>query len=195
MSQPQYGPPQPTWGPPPTPPKKGMNGCAIVAIIGAAVIGLLIVLGIVIALFASSSGSTTADKPRPASSAPAATPSKQPATEKPAEQAPVTVTAKATAFKPSVLHDGTTAYTSVKVTVTNGGKKPISINPLYFTITDTTGAKHTAELAVDENQIATVDLAPGENISGTVTGKGAWKAAYVTYTDGLFGKGIRGNVG
>ena len=193
MTQPQYGPPQPTWGPPPTPPKKGMNGCAIAAIIGAAVIGLLIVLGIVIALFASSSGSTTTDKPRPASSSSAA-PSKAPAATKPAEQDPVTVTAKATKFSPSVLHQGG-AYTSVKVTVTNGGKKPISINPLYFTITDTSGAKHTAELGMDEQQIATVDLAPGENITGTITGKGKFDPKYVTYTDGLFGNEIRANVG
>lgn len=195
MTQPQYGPPQPAWGPPP-PPKKGMNGCAIAAIIGAAVVGLVIVLGILVAVFASSSGSDSkgSSTPRPASSAPEATPSKQPATEQPAEKAPVTVTAKATAFKPSVLYTSG-AYTSVKVTVTNGGKKPISINPLYFTITDTSGSKHTAELGMDENQIATVDLAPGENITGTVTGKGSWKAAYVTYTNGLFGDGVRGTVG
>lgn len=195
MTQPPpYGTPQqPAWGPPP-PPKKGMNGCAIAAIIGAGFLGLVIVLGILVAVFASSSGSDSKDSstPRPASSsAPEATPSKQPA----AEKAPVTVTAKATAFKPSVLHDGTTAYTSVKVTVTNGGKKSISINPLYFTITDSTGAKHTAELAVDENQIATVDLAPGENISGTVTGKGKFDPKYVTYTNGLIGDGVRGTVG
>ena len=192
MSQPQYGPPQPTWGPPPQQPKKGMNGCAIAAIIGAAVLGLVIVLGIVVALFSTGSNSAS-DKPRPASSSSAptkATPTKQPAAEAP----PVTVAAKATEFTPSVLHQGG-AYTSIKVTVTNGGKKPISINPLYFTITDATGAKHGAERGMDEQQIGTVDLAPGENISGVITGKGKFAPKYVTFTDGLFGDPIRSNVG
>ncbi|WP_241563246.1 hypothetical protein [Streptomyces sp. E1N211] len=68
------------------------------------------------------------------------------------------------------------------------------MNPLYFTITDTDGTKHTVELGVDEEQIDTVDLAPGENISGTVTGKGTFTPKYVTYTDGLLGDPVRVNV-
>nr|WP_286170072.1 DUF4352 domain-containing protein [Actinospica acidiphila] len=85
-------------------------------------------------------------------------------------------------------------YTSVRVTVVNDGDDEVSVNPLYFTITDTDGTKHTAELGVDEEQIDTVDLAPGENISGTVTGKGTFTPKYVTYTDGLLGDPTRVNV-
>lgn len=103
------------------------------------------------------------------------------------------VTAKKTAFKGGILADGS-AYTSVLVTVTNNGDKDIDINPLYFTITDTGGTKHAAELAADENQIDTVDLAPGENISGAITGKGKFTPKYVTYTDGFLADPIRANV-
>lgn len=80
------------------------------------------------------------------------------------------------------------------MTIANNSDEEISVNPLYFSITDTGGSKHTAELAEDKNQIDTVKLAPGENITGTVTGKGSFTAKYVTYTDGLFGDGIRANV-
>lgn len=48
----------------------------------------------------------------------------------------------------------------------------MEVNPLYFAITDTNGTRHTFVLAADENQSDTVDLAPGENVSGTVTVKG-----------------------
>ncbi|MFJ3835513.1 hypothetical protein ACIPY6_08340 [Streptomyces sp. NPDC090054] len=68
------------------------------------------------------------------------------------------------------------------------------MNPLYFTLTDTSGGKHTVELGVDEDQIGTVELAPGENITGTVTGKGKWTAKSVSYTDGLIGKAVRADV-
>ncbi|MFI7357298.1 DUF4352 domain-containing protein [Streptomyces avidinii] len=85
-------------------------------------------------------------------------------------------------------------YTSVSVTITNNSSKPIDVNPLYFAITDTNGTKHMAELGADEDQIATVELAPGENVSGAITGKGAFTAKTVTYTDGLIGKGVRADV-
>ncbi|MFI6107778.1 DUF4352 domain-containing protein [Streptomyces sp. NPDC051310] len=80
------------------------------------------------------------------------------------------------------------------MTVTNNGSKPIGINPLYFTITDTSGGKHTAEPAVDEQQMDTVDLAPGENSTGVITGKGSFTPRYVTFVEGLFGDGVRGDV-
>ncbi|MDT3725122.1 DUF4352 domain-containing protein [Streptomyces sp. DSM 41972] len=106
---------------------------------------------------------------------------------------PVKVTAERAEFSKSILADGSD-YTSVRVTVVNDGDDEVSVNPLYFTITDTDGTKHTAELGVDEEQIDTVDLAPGENISGTVTGKGTFTPKYVTYTDGLLGDPMRVNV-
>ncbi|MFD5573476.1 DUF4352 domain-containing protein [Streptomyces cadmiisoli] len=117
---------------------------------------------------------------------------KKPAAEKPAD-APVAITANKTAFAKTLLADGSN-YTSVSITVTNNSDEQIDVNPLYFTITDTDGTKHTAELAVDENQIDTVDLAPGENISGSITGKGNFTPKYVTYTDGFLGDSIRADV-
>ncbi|MCX4529727.1 hypothetical protein OG982_29215 [Streptomyces sp. NBC_01551] len=47
-----------------------------------------------------------------------------------------------------------------------------------------------AELGAAEDQIDTVELAPGEN----VTGKGTFTPKRVTYTDGLIGKGVRTDV-
>lgn len=111
----------------------------------------------------------------------------------PEKKQSVTVTAQKTAFKASVLAQGD-GYTSVSVTVTNNSTKPINVNPLYFTLTDTNGTKHASQLAVDENQIDTVELAPGENITGAVTGKGAFSAKTVTYTDGLIGEAVRAEV-
>lgn len=55
-------------------------------------------------------------------------------------------------------------------------------------------SKHTAELGVDEDQLDTVKLAPGKNVTGTITSKGTFKAKYVTYTDGLIGDSVRGDV-
>ncbi|MEV6570137.1 DUF4352 domain-containing protein [Streptomyces sp. NPDC051577] len=85
-------------------------------------------------------------------------------------------------------------YTSVSVTVTNNSTKQISVNPLYFAITDTAGTKHGPELGVDEAQIDTVDLAPGENVTGVISGKGRFTAKKVTYTDDLLGDGVRADV-
>ncbi|MEU3750573.1 MULTISPECIES: DUF4352 domain-containing protein [Streptomyces] len=162
---------------------------------------MIVLLGVVGALIGDDSKDTgsTAAPSRTATDAPApkkskAAPTTEAPKEEPAADAPVKVTAKTTTFKPSVLHDGG-AFTSVKVTVTNNSDEKIDINPLYFAITDTNGSKHTAELGMDENQMDTVDLAPGENITGVITGEGKFTPAYVTYTEGLFGDGIRGNVG
>jgi hypothetical protein len=191
-TQPAWGqPPQPgPYGPPP--PKKGMSTGAIIAIVIGSVFAVLVLLGVIVG---GDDSTQAGDDKTPAKSA-AAAPAKKtaaPPAEEPAEKAPVKITAKKTAFAPSVLHQGG-AYTSVTVTIANTGKKDIDVNPLYFTITDTTGSKHTAELGMDEDQIATVKLSPGEKVTGTVTGKGKWTAAYVTYVDGMFGDGVRGNV-
>lgn len=198
--QPYAGGPAP-YQPPPQPPKKMSTG-KIVAITLGSVFGGLILLGVLVgggddssAKASGSKASATTAVKKPAGKAdakPADKPAAKPKPE-PAPEAPVKVTATKTAFAPSILHDGG-AFTSVKVTVTNNGDETIGVNPLYFTITDTDGSKHTAELGEDENQIDTVDLAPGEKVTGVITGKGKFTAKYVTYTDGLFGDGIRGNV-
>ncbi|MFF4576122.1 DUF4352 domain-containing protein [Streptomyces sp. NPDC001410] len=191
--QPPYGAP-PQWQPPQ--PKKTSVG-KIVGIGCGGLFALFVVIGIAGAIGGSGSddksgsGSTVvAEQPK---SDKASKPAEKHASKPKEPAGPVKVTAKNTAFTKTVLADGS-AYTSVLVTVTNSGDDSISVNPLYFTITDTNGTKHGAELAADDKQIDTVDLAPGENISGTITGKGKFTPKYVTYTDGLLGDPLRVNV-
>ncbi|MEV6580294.1 DUF4352 domain-containing protein [Streptomyces sp. NPDC051582] len=195
MSQ-QFPPPgqpqQSGYGyPPPPQPKKSSAG-KIVGFSCLGIVGLVVLLGIIGALLGGGSDDKAAKDPA-APSAPAKQPETQPSSAAPEKKAAVGVDAKKAAFKPSVLAQGD-GYTSVSVTVTNNSSKPINVNPLYFTITDTAGTKHTVELAVDEDQIGTVDLAPGENITGSITGKGSFTAKSVAYTDGLIGKAIIANV-
>ncbi|CAM5473439.1 DUF4352 domain-containing protein [Streptomyces aurantiogriseus] len=198
--QPGFGAPQqPGWGPPP-PPEKSPAG-KIIGLGCLGVVALFVVIGIIAALVGGGGDSEDAGTTGAGSSAPAAAQEKDtapqkdepPAEEEPEEKSPVAVTAKKTSFAKSILADGGD-YTSVLVTITNNGDEQIDVNPLYFTITDTDGTKHTAELAVDENQIDTVTLARGENVSGTVTGKGTFTPKYVTYTDGLLGDSVRTEV-
>ncbi|MGW7287801.1 DUF4352 domain-containing protein [Streptomyces sp. NPDC054847] len=211
--QPGYGYPQqpgpyghgPAPYQPPPPPKKGMGAGAIVAIVLGSVFGGLILLVILGAALSDSSTSTkkpvtseAAEKApvkkddAQADAKPATKPKTEPAAE-PAEPAPVQLTVTKTTFRPSILHDGGD-YTSVQVTIANNSDEQIDINPLYFAITDTTGLKHNHELGEDENQMDMMDLAPGEKATGVITGKGKFTPKYVTYTDGLFGEGVRGNV-
>ncbi|MFJ8587744.1 DUF4352 domain-containing protein [Streptomyces sp. NPDC093595] len=171
-----------------------MSAGAIVAIVLGSIVGVLVLLGVVGALAGGAPDDGAAAQRRTPPGAPAPERTAAPSAEPEAAQdAPVRVTARKTSFTPGVLHDGG-PYTSVSVTVTNNGGEPIDVNPLYFTITDTSGGKHTAELAVDERQMDTVDLAPGENITGVITGKGSFTPRYVTFVEGLFGDGVRGDV-
>ncbi|MET9609284.1 DUF4352 domain-containing protein [Streptomyces sp. NPDC006512] len=188
---PAQQPPQPGYGYPP-PPKKSPTG-KIIGFSCLGVVGVIVLIGIAGALAGGTDGGKNgkeAAAPPAAVSSPAAK-ALESESDTPAgkNQQPIVVTAKKTDFKPNVLSKGSDEkYTSVSVTVTNNSAKTISINPLYFSITDNTGGKHTAELAVDEGQIDTVDLAPGENITGVITGKGAFTAKTVTYKDGLLGR-------
>ncbi|MGW1146324.1 DUF4352 domain-containing protein [Streptomyces sp. NPDC002454] len=202
--QPGYGYPPPPPGfqaPAPMPPKKSNTG----KIIGFGCLGIVVLLVLIGAIGAALGGDTSdgagdkatvAEEKRDDKPAPAAGGDKAPEKAekpKPVEEPAVKLTAKKTSFAKGFLADGT-AYTSVLVTISNNSKDTISVNPLYFAITDSNGTKHTAELGVDENQIDTVDLAPGENVSGAVTGKGTFTADYVTYTDGLLGDPVRVDV-
>ncbi|MFD3556782.1 DUF4352 domain-containing protein [Streptomyces goshikiensis] len=189
------GQPQPGYGyPPPPAPKKSSAG-KIVGFSCLGVVGVVVLLGVVGAVVGDGGDPATgAAKPAAAASGDAAKGSEaKPDSAAPEKKAAVSVVARKTEFKESVIADGS-AYTSVAVTITNNSSKPINVNPLYFTITDTAGTKHVAELAADENQIATVELAPGENITGSITGKGGFNPKTVTYTDGLIGKSVRADV-
>ncbi|MFJ3834471.1 DUF4352 domain-containing protein [Streptomyces sp. NPDC090054] len=195
MSQ-QFPPPgqQPPPGygyPPPPAPKKSSTG-KIVGFSCLGIVGLVVVIGVAGAVLSGGGDDGKKATPPAASAAAPKQPEAPASSAAPEKKAAVAVTAKATAFKPTIMGDGD--YTSVSVTVTNNSKDTISVNPLYFAITDTAGTKHAAELMADEDQIDTVDLAPGENITGAVTGKGKWTAKSVTYTDGLIGKAIRADV-
>jgi hypothetical protein len=195
-----YGPGPAPYQPPP-PPKKGMPAWGIVLITLGGIFVFVVFIGVLVG--GDDSGNQTrkptiAEAPRkePAKKEPVAKgdgkADAKPA-DKPAEPAPVQIAAKKTAFRPGILHDGGD-FTSVQVTITNNSDKKIDVNPLYFSITDTDGFKRNAELAEDENQMDVMDLAPGEKTTGVITGKGAFTPKYVTYTDGLFGDDVRGNV-
>ncbi|MEU8773406.1 DUF4352 domain-containing protein [Streptomyces sp. NPDC048606] len=190
--QPPYGQqPPPGYGyPPPPPPKKSPVG----KILGFGCLGIVGVFLAVVAAgaIAGSGHDTSGEDPAPPAAAAPGQP-EAPAGKAAGTKAAVEVTARKTAFKASVLAQGD-GYTSVSVTVTNNSSKAIDVNPLYFTITDTGGGKHTSELGVDEDQISTVQLAPGENVTGTVTSKGKFTAKSVAYTDGLIGKAVRTDV-
>ncbi|MFD7915345.1 DUF4352 domain-containing protein [Streptomyces sp. NPDC059752] len=198
MSQqfPAPGQPQPGVGyPPPQQPQKSSAG-KIVGFSCLGIVGLIVLLAAVGAVLGGGSGDKTAKESSPpaaATSAPADAPGAKPSSAPPEKKSAVEVAAKKTQFKKSVIAQDDD-YTSVSVTITNNSSDAINVNPLYFAITDTNGTKHTAELAADENQIATVELAPGENVTGTITGKGSFTAKTVTYTDGLIGKAVRADL-
>jgi len=108
------------------------------------------------------------------------------------QQAAVGLTAKPAEFKPTVLHRGGD-YTSVTVTVTNRSTKDMSVNPFYFKVTDTEGGVHRPELGMDEDQIDTLTLAPGEHVTGSITVKGTVTPASVTFAD-VLGTSVRASV-
>ncbi|MFE9456228.1 DUF4352 domain-containing protein [Streptomyces californicus] len=198
--QPRPGyPQQPGWGQQPPPAPKKSNAGKIIGFGCLGIVGLFILMGIIgVVAMEGDDGSDTGTGKQPAAVG-EAEPGKDddakadPPKDEPVKKAPVSVTGKQVDFKKSILAQGDD-YTSVQVTITNNSKKDLDVNPLYVTITDADGSKHTAELGVDEDQLDMVKLAPGENVTGTITGKGKFDAAYVTYTDGLIGDSVRGEV-
>lgn len=109
-----------------------------------------------------------------------------------AKPVPIRLEAKRAVAKRSVISSGG-ALSCAKVTVTNQSKKNVEINPLYFSLTDTTGAKHSTDDALGEaeGQIDTTTLAPGEHVTGLVCGKGKWTPKVVTMTNPLFDTAAR----
>ncbi|MFF4328193.1 DUF4352 domain-containing protein [Streptomyces sp. NPDC048387] len=198
MSQqfPPPGQPQPGYGYPPTPQPKKSNAGKIVGFSCLGIVGLVVLLGIVGSVLGGTSDDKATTKTTPpvaATTESAKAPGSAPSSAAPDKKAAVDVVAKKADFKKSIIAQGD-EYTSVSVTITNNSSKPINVNPLYFAITDTNGTKHMAELGADENQMATVELDPGENVTGAISGKGAFTAKTVTYTDGLVGKAVRADV-
>ncbi|GAA3654467.1 DUF4352 domain-containing protein [Streptomyces chitinivorans] len=196
--QQQWGPGRPQQPMPPVPQKKSGAG-KIIGFGCLGVIALFVVIGVIGAALGAG-GEESAEKPA-ASAAP-----KEPGggeekgeekpREEPEEEAPaqIQVTAEAADFRPTILADGE-EYTSVLVTVVNNSAEKVGVNPLYFEVTAADGSKYDVELAADERQIDTVELAEGEKVTGTVTVKGKIEPKTVTFTDGLFGDSIRADVG
>ncbi|MGY1454283.1 DUF4352 domain-containing protein [Streptomyces sp. SS8] len=198
--QQQWGPGRPQQPMPPVPQKKSGAG-KIIGFGCLGVIALFVVIGVIGAALGAG-GDESAEKPA-ASAAPkepGGGEKKDKGEEEPREEpqeeapAPIQVTAEAADFRPTILADGG-EYTSVLVTVVNNGAEKVGVNPLYFEVTAADGSKYDVELAADERQIDTVELAEGEKVTGTVTVKGKIEPKAVTFTDGLFGDSIRADVG
>ncbi|WP_405980899.1 DUF4352 domain-containing protein [Streptomyces sp. NBC_00158] len=198
---PAYGqqpPPPYGYAAPPPPPKKSNAG----KIIGFGCGGIVLLSLVLFACGAVVTGATKSGNKKdtgitvpsaPAPSAPNAAPM-QPApgnSEAPAgtadKNADVVLTASATAFRPSVLAQGSD-YTSVKVTIVNNAAKEVDVNVFYFEVTAEDGTRKQIELAASEDQIDTVKLAKGEKATGTITVKGKVTAKTVTFRNGFIGK-------
>lgn len=123
----------------------------------------------------------------------AASPDKAAAAKK--KTPPIKLVAKRAKAAKSILSDGS-ALSCVRVTVTNHSKKNLEVNPLYFSITDTTGTKHEVSdaLADYEGQIDTTTLAPGENAKGMVCGKGKFTPKILAMTNELLSEATRAEV-
>lgn len=201
MAQQFPGPQQPFGQAPqgPMPPQKKSDAGKIVGFGCLGVVGFFVLIGILAALVGGGGddGAGTSDGPAAAAttdSSPKSETKPKDTTDKPAPDAPVKLVAKATQFRPSVLHNGG-EFTSVEITVTNNSDKNVDVNPLSFAITDTHGTKHpTDALGEDENQIDALTLAPGENVSGAITAEGSFTPKTVTFNEDFFGEPIRADV-
>ncbi|MBO2460617.1 DUF4352 domain-containing protein [Actinomadura violacea] len=114
---------------------------------------------------------------------------------KAAKAVPIKLVAKRAVARKSVLSQGG-ALSCVKVTVTNQAKKPLEVNPLYFSITDTKGVKHTPDDAMGEydGEIDTTTLAAREKAVGMVCGKGHFVPKVLAMTNPLFSEAARAEV-
>ncbi|GAA2145731.1 DUF4352 domain-containing protein [Actinomadura napierensis] len=108
---------------------------------------------------------------------------------------PIKLVAKRAHASKSVLSDGG-ALSCVKVTVTNQTKKSLAVNPLYFSITDAKGVKHSVDEAMGEynGEIDATTLAPREKAVGLVCGKGRFVPKTLAMTNPLFSEAARAAV-
>lgn len=109
---------------------------------------------------------------------------------------PIKLTAARATAKKSVLSDGG-ALSCAKVTVKNQTDKQVDVNPLYFSLVDTSGEKHDAgdALADYEDQIDATEIGPGEKVTGMVCAKGKFTPKQVAMTNPLFDEAARAEVG
>jgi hypothetical protein len=116
-------------------------------------------------------------------------------TKKGGGKVPIKLVAKRARAKKSVLSDGG-AISCVKVQVTNQTKKQVEVNPLYFSITDTSDTKHDATSALGEyeGEIPTTSLAPGEKATGMICAKGRFQPKVIAMTNPLFSEAARAAV-
>ena len=109
---------------------------------------------------------------------------------------PIKLAATKATAKKSVLSDGG-ALSCAKVTVKNQTDKQADVNPLYFSLVDTSGEKHDAgdALADYEDQIDATEIGPGEKVTGMVCAKGKFTPKQVVMTNPLFDEAARAEVG
>ncbi|MFD6949132.1 hypothetical protein A6A08_07150 [Nocardiopsis sp. TSRI0078] len=191
MTQPQ----QPPHGHsmPPVPPRQGMSTGKKFGLGCGGCLGVLLVLLLLGGCMAALSGggsdggaqepaATEEETPQEAAEdAPA-----EEEQEEAAEDQAVALTAEATEFTPSILHNGGD-FTSVYITVENNSDENIDVNPLSFSIVADDGTKKdTAEgLGEDERQIDTLTLSPGQRAEGVITAEGDFTPASVEFNESL----------
>ncbi|WKV71153.1 DUF4352 domain-containing protein [Streptomyces sp. PCS3-D2] len=156
-----------------------------------AIVGALVLMSGCAAILGAGSGNATGGERQTRATAPsgassASTEAKPAPTKEKNETPPVTLTAEKAVFKPTALHDGSD-YTAVQVTVVNNSDDTVSVNPLYFEVTDSDGVKHSAEIFGADDNLQAVKLYKGEKVTGTITLKGKITPAKVYFRKSGFG--------
>ena len=115
---------------------------------------------------------------------------------KPAKKVTVKLVAEHAKAKRSILSAGQ-PLSCVHVTVTNRRKNSnLAVNPLYFSLVDSTGEKHETSDALGEyeGQIDTTTLAPGEKAKGLVCARGRFTPRIVAMTNEVLSEQARAEV-
>lgn len=158
-----YGPPgQGGYGPPP--PKPAPWGKIVGISCGVLLLLLLVLGGCAALLLVTANGGVPGADGLPGTSQPG------PEGQEEGEPSGAEVSANNTEFEPSSLYVSGD-YTSVEVSVTNGGTDALDINPLYFTVVDAQGVEHDPReaVAMDANELEVQTLDPGQSASGAIT--------------------------
>lgn len=188
--QPYPGQPQQPYPGQPVPPEPGMSTGKKFGIGCGAIVLMFFLMGGCMAALSGGSDDTGAAQDSSAQDSAESIDEGAEAEEVAEEEEEVVMTAEATDFEPSVLHDGGD-YTSVFVTIENNGDDAIEVNPLYFAIVADDGTKKdtTSSLGMSESQIDTVTLNPGQRAEGVVTAEGDFTPASVEFEENL-GMGV-----